>query len=242
MPYELYEQMVEAFKSNNDRLFAAAAINWIENVDENPFTDIELHQLFFNAKKYNRNWRRGGIDARSANRNMINICKNICAKNTENPYQKNEDTKKQKKKQTKQIKEEPKEEYFEKNEDIEIIQDIRYVMLAMAKAYNEGNEVNFQQFAVHLVDIATENPFEEGSEEYRVFAEMVRCYRKKPANIKRVHALAARLCEIINNTEVDKPKKVIADPPQKVLGIVPEEEKKDWHKFLHPWKKEGEAE
>ena len=42
----------------------------------------------------------------------------------------------------------------------------------------------------------------------------------------------------------EEPKKVINKESEIVLGVIPEEdkkeEKKSWFKFLHPWKKEGE--
>ena len=234
MPYELYEKMINAYNEKNESLFTSAAINWVESVKDNPFENEIAHGLFFKAQRYCRNWRRGGIDNRSAKRNLIESCRQICVLNLDNPHNKNI--------VVETIESEEITQPFEKNEDIEVIQDIRYVMLAMVKAYNEGNEINFKQFAVHLVDIAEENPFEEGTEEFNVFAEMVMSYRKKPSNIRRVHVLAERLCELINDTEIPEPKKVINDPPKKVLGVIPEEEKekKSWFKFLHPWKKDGE--
>lgn len=230
MPYELYEKMMGAYNAKNEVMFTSAAINWIESVKNNPFENETAHGLFFKAQRYCRNWRRGGIDNRSAKRNLVESCRQICSLNLANPHDKNE------------VIENIKEERFEKDEDIEVIQDIRYVMLAMVKAYNEGNEINFKQFSVHLVDIAEENPFKEGTEEFNVFAEMVMSYRKKPSNIRRVHVLAEKLCELINATEMPEPKKVVNDPPQIVLGVIPEEEKekKSWFKFLHPWKKDGD--
>ena len=239
MPYELYEVMMQEYKNGSESEFIASVRNWLEVVKNNPFEDEEGHRLFFKTKKYFRNWRNGGIDMRSAKRNMTAAAKELCELNLPNPHDPNEIIEEP-------VVEEPvkknEEQRFEKNEDIEVIQDIRYVMLAMVKAYNEGNEINFKQFAIHLVDIAEENPFEEGTEEFNIFAEMVMSYRKKPSNIRRVHVLAEKLCELINATEIPEPKKVINEPPKKVLGVIPEEEKekKSWFKFLHPWKKDGE--
>ena len=221
MLYQLYENVITAYKNNNDHDFVVAACNWMEAAKNNPFEDTVVHELFFNAQKYYRNWRRQGIDMRSARRNMIALVKEIASHDLENPY--------------------PEQDEPTKEEEVE---DIRFVMMAMVKAYNLKNDVSFKQFVIHLMDISKENPFQEGSEEYKCFDEMMQMYNRVPPNMRRVFVVAENLCDIINYTEIDphEIKKVINETPQKVLGVIPEEEKekKSWFKFLHPWKKEGE--
>ena len=239
MPYELYEAMINAYKDNTN--FEAAARNWIEAVKTNPFADAEAHEYFFKAKKYYRNWRNGGIDMRSAKRNMIEMVSRIADLNLPNPHSKEELSIQQEQKIEKQkaIEAAKKEEAIEKAKDEEYkeklkqkaasIEDIRYVMCEMSEAYTKKDEANFKQYAVHMMDIANANPFNEGTEEYNMFAEMKDAYDKH--NIRRVIVVAKELCEVIS-----VPNKVILDEPKKVFGV-PDEEKKSWFKFLHPWKK-----
>ena len=77
------------------------------------------------------------------------------------------------------------------------------------------------------MDIADENPFTFGSNEYEMFATMKICYNN--SNIKRVISVGKQLFAQLNKIEPEK---------QVVLGVLPDE-KKSWLKFLFPWKKEG---
>lgn len=225
MFYELYENVIKAYHENNNELFIAAARNWIEGTSENPFENREAHEYFFNANKSYRAWIRGGIDSRSAKVRMISNIRKIAEMGLPNPYDKNEKPKKIKK----SIEIKMPEKDVTKEEQTE---DMRVVMMAMAKAYNENDEVSFQQFTVHLMDIATENPFKQGSDEYNMFEEMYASYYRKPTNKRRLFVIAAQLCNLINNTPVER--------PQTVLGVLPEE-KKNWFKFLHPWRKDDSS-
>ena len=254
MPYKLYEEMLEAYKTGSDT-FPSAAINWIEAVDKTPFVNEEARGLFFKAKKYCRNWRNGGIDTRSAKRNMIEMARKIADMNLPNPHKPEEvqeATKKQEIKtekneveikktepqenkiESKEKKVELKEDKVELKEDkVELIADTKYVLLAMAKAYNEKNESNFKQFAIYLMDITKENPFVQGTDEFEKFEEMIVAYKKH--NMRRLFVVAEQLCDIINNVDITDQNQ---NKRQTILGVLPDEEKekKTWFKFLHPWK------
>ena len=231
MPYKLYEEMLEAYKTNSDT-FISAAINWVEAVNETPFENEEARRLFFKAKKYNRNWRNGGIDTRSAKRNMIEMVRQIAAMNLPNPHNPEEVKQKVKKIEKKET-EKAEKEVKKEEEKVELVADTRYVLLAMAKAYNEKNETNFKQFAIYLMDITKENPFAQATDEFEKFEEMFEANKKH--NMRKLFVSAGQLCEIINNTDVTTKK---LDKPQTILGVLPddEKEKKSWFKFLHPWK------
>lgn len=240
--YKMFESMLNAQKENNETEFIFYAIQIVGACKENPYTKGSQEALiFYPLHGYYVAYESGRVGDRKAKLNIIDGMKAILKINPNNPFDPNEIEIKNERpvKKVENPKQEETPERFEKNEDIEVIQDIRYVMLAMVKAYNEGNTVNFKQFAIHLVDIAEENPFMEGTEEFNIFAEMVMVYRRKPSNIRRVHVLAEKLCEIINTTEI-YPEKIQKKEKKTVLGVLPEEDKKSWFKFLHPWKKEGE--
>lgn len=256
MSFLQYKNMMDAYKSNNEDQFAVAARIWIEESEVNPFKDREPHELYFNAKRYCKRWRAGGIDCRSAKRNMLEILHKIAAMDLGYPVdlieeekQKEEDkkykeslAKKREEKKAKEaakteekkVKEEPKKE----KDKLQEVEDCRYVLLSMVKAYNVDDEVNFKQFAIHLMDISEENLFNTQTDEYNKFEEMKAAYARH--NMRRLFVVAGQLCEIINNTELEnEPKKVVLKENKVVLGV-PEEEKKSWLSFLNPWKKEGE--
>jgi len=249
MPFELYKKMINAYKKNDDRNFEATARNWIEASEKNPFEIKEARELFFNAKKYCKHWRAGGIDSRSSRRNMVECCRKIAAMGIGYPADLVEEEIQQEK--DKQYKEELAKKNIEDSKQQELnkempeelkSEDSKYVLLAIAKAYNAKDETNFKQFTIHFMDITEGNPFSAESDEYDKFEEMKQAYTRH--NMRRLFVVTEQLCEIINNTEIkEEPKKVVLEEPKVVLGIPDEhkeEEKKSWLSFLNPWKKEGE--
>lgn len=238
MSFEYYKNMIDAYNQKDEDKFLTSARIWIESAEVNPFKIREAHELFFNAKRYCKKWRAGGIDCRSSKRNMIECCRKISAMGIGYPAElAEEEMQKEKDKQykeelAKKVVEEPKKEEIES-------EDSRYVLLAIVKAYNAKNEVNFKQFTIHFMDITEENPFNTETDEYNKFEEMKQAYSHH--NMRRLFVVTEQLCEIINNTEVkEEPKKVVLEEHKKVLGV-PEEDKKSWLSFLNPWKKEGET-
>jgi hypothetical protein len=242
--YELFNDMVKGYKEGNMDIVEQCARCWMQIAEDNPFTyDTPEYDLFFNMQKSYMIWSKGAIDQKLNRRKMIRYAKELCALNPKQPYifDKKADQEEQKRKQQeiKMLEEARlKKEELRRQEEEKQRQDgdARYVMLSMVKAYNENNEVNFKQFAVHLMDIAERNPFNEGTECYDKFEDMREAYNKH--NMRRVYVMGQQLCDAINQTELEPNKKVVLDEPKKVLGV-PDEEKKSWFKFLHPWKKEG---
>ena len=244
MSYETYKTMIDSYK-NNDGRFEAAARNWIEDSEACPFDIKDARELFFNAKKYCRKWRNGGIDSRSSKRNMVECVRRIAEMNIGYPYELIEKEKeeakdreykkqleqKQKTEEQKKKEEELKKEQDQRLNDQENAEDAKYVLYRMADAYNANNDVNFKQFAVHLMEITLENPFAEETPEFYKFEEMKEVYLKH--NMRRLHVLAGELCQIINYTEIE-PEKIKLEEPKKVLGVP--DEKHSWFKFLHPWR------
>ena len=256
--YDLYEQMMLAYKTNDERLFAAAARNLVDNDNKNPFKEgTPEHILFFNAKKYCKRWRVNGIDSRSARRNMVAAVRQIAEMQPPNPYRKEEtvaitvkeapkkpESKKQALEKQESKKEEVKEEKVKKQEpekeeqkNDDLSQDVQYVMLQMVNAYILNDNESYEMYVNHLMEIAEENPFLAGTDEHEMFETMKECYTHRPPNKRRTFVVGKQLCEYINNTELypDKVKK----PKETILGVVPDE-KKSWFKFLFPWRKEGE--
>ena len=118
----------------------------------------------------------------------------------------------------------------------ELDDDVNYILTCMVNAYNSGNNASYEMYVIHLMDIIEENPFKEGTEEYNLFDEMMINCKRVPTNKRRAIVVGKQLCELINNTEI-YPEKV--QTKQTVLGVIPEE-KKNWLKFLFPWRKEGD--
>lgn len=241
MSYELYKNMVDTY-NKNEYAFEAAALNWVETAETNPFEIKEARELFFKAQKYCRNWRKGGIDSRSSKRNAVNCVRQIAAMGIAYPYElieKEEEAKKDLE-YKKQLEQEQKQKELEEDKlQQESEEDVQFVLFNMVKLYNE-NSNEYKQYAVHLMDITLENPFEEDTPEFYKFEEMKEVSGKH--NMRKLHLLAAELCEIINKVEIKEQSEEEIKEPMKVLGVLPEEEKekKNWFKFLHPWKKDGE--
>jgi len=246
MPFELYKKMIGAYKNNDDHNFEATARNWIESSEKNPFEIKEARELFFNAKKYCKHWRAGGIDSRSSKRNMIECCRKIAAMGIGYPADLAEEE--LQKEKDRQYKEELAKEVVQEQTEENISEELKsedsiYVLFATVKAYNAKDETNFKQFTIHFMDITEENPFSTESDEYKKFEEMKQAYARH--NMRRLFVVTEQLCEIINNTEVkEEPKKIILEEPKVVLGVPDEskeEEKRSWLSFLNPWRKEGET-
>ena len=229
--YELYEQLMLNYK--DERLFTASVINWLDNAKENPFEENTIErQLFFKAKRYNSKWRAGGIDMRSAKRNMIQTAKEMMERRIPNPYTK-EEPKTPAQAMVEPVSEEPAEITKE-----ELSNDVNYLMACMVNEYNRSDNASYEMYVLHLMDVAKENPFAENTNEYNLFAEMFENYHKTPSNKRRTFVVGKQLCELINNTEL-YPEKI---KTKTVLGVLPEqEEKKNWLSFLFPWKKDGET-
>ena len=236
--YEIFNKMMDAYNTKNQREFEAYARMLVDNDYENPFpmNTIE-HKLFFKAKQYCRKWRACGIDMRSSRRNMIEMIRQIAERKPENPY--TQEIKKEVKRESK--KQEPKKQEVKKEikketpkETKEEDEDIRYVMAQMVDAHNHEDNEAYEMYATHLMDIAKENPFLLGTDEYELFSTMKACFDRKPPNMRKVFVTGKQRCSLINNTVLEE------KPKETILGVVPDE-KKSWLKFLFPWKKEGES-
>lgn len=237
--YELYEQILAAYKSGDERRIAGAAINWLSASAEDPFAQEEARELYFKAKRFYLKYKAAGIDMRSSRRNMISYVKQIAALNLPNPYKKEEPKIIENKPEPKvEKKTETKKEIKTEISKEELNDDVKYLLTNMVSAYNAGNETSYEMYVTHMMDIVEENPFVLGTDEYELFSTMVATYRRNPPNKRRTFVVGKQLCELINNTELYPEK--IQKPKQTILGVLPDEEKKSWRQFLFPWKKDGE--
>ena len=85
---ELYDKVIEAYKSGDENLLTAAARNWIEAGEENPFKpDTEESNLYFNACRAYRIWKSGGISSRVSKLRMVKFVKQIAELDLPNPYE-----------------------------------------------------------------------------------------------------------------------------------------------------------
>ena len=253
--YSLYKEMLEGYKANENGLIEHGARCIMDLNPENPFQEnSDESELFFQMKLCYARWKNNGPESKINYRKLLENARKLCALHSENPYvfdkeEAKRDLEEQKKRELEEIKklEEQREaeekkkkedEEFKKQEkekqqqEEEKNNDIKYVLLRMTKAYNAGENDDFKQCAVHLMEIALENPFAEPSQEFYKFEEMKEAYLKH--NIRRVHVVGEELCQIINYTEIE-PEKIQLEEPKKVLGV-PEEKKHSWFKFLHPWR------
>ncbi len=140
----------------------------------------------------------------------------------------------------------------------------RYRMFnLMMHGYATENKDELEQGARCLLDLAEENPFQEGTDEMEAFFQMKRCYSiwksgaiDHKVNRRRMISWTEKLCALNpkNPYKYDKkaedeerakkapeikvePEK--KDEPEKAPEAT-QEEKKNWLKFLFPWKKEDE--
>ena len=98
--YELYEKVINAYKSGDENLFNASARNWIEGADIAPFENSEAVGLFGAAKHHYALWKSNGISSRVSKLRMINDVSKIAEMDLPNPY-------KEAKKRKEEHKEEP---------------------------------------------------------------------------------------------------------------------------------------
>ena len=181
--YELYEQVLAAYKSGDERAIAGAGINWLSASAEDPFTQEEARGLYFKAKRYYLKYKAAGIDMRSSRRNMISCVKQIAALNLPNPYKKKEQKKIEPKVEKKQEKKEP--EVKPEITKEELGNDVKYLMACMANAYNRGDNASYEMYVTHMMDIAEENPLLLGTDEYELFSQMMATYKRNPPNKRK---------------------------------------------------------
>lgn len=260
--YTLYKEMVEGYKTNENGLFEHGARCLMDLSPANPFLEnSDDAELFFQMQLSYIKWKNHGPDAKLNYRKMLEYARKMCEAHSENPYtfdkeeakkdleeqkmreletikkleekrkaeeirQQQEELKKQQEEMKKELEEKEKQKREEKNNDS------KYILLRMAESYNLGNNDDFKQCATHLMEITLENPFAEETPEFLKFEEMKESYLKH--NMRRVHVLAKELCNIINYTEIE-PEKINLEKSKKILGV-PEEKKRSWFKFLHPWR------
>ena len=258
--YTLYKEMVEGFQTKENGLFEHGARCIMDLNPNNPFQEnSDNAELFFQMKLSYTRWKNHGPEAKLNYRKLLDYARKLCESHPENPYvfdkeEAKRDLEEQKEKEReviRKLEEKRKAEELKQKEEAERqkkleeeqqkkkeeTDDIKYVLYKMTEAYNLKDSDNVRQYAVHLMDIALENPFADETPEYFKFEEMKEVYLKH--NIRKVHLLAEELCQIINYTEVEPKeiKKVKTEKPKKILGIPEEEkEKKSWFKFLHPWR------
>lgn len=139
----------------------------------------------------------------------------------------------------------------------------------MKQGYAEGNDDTVEQCARCWSQLATENPFPYDTPEHEEFFQMTKAYMiwsrgdiNAKINRRKMVQHAKALCALNPKqpytydkkaemeekkqkeaAEAKKEEKIIVnEEPQTILGVLPDEdkEKKNWFKFLFPWKKEGE--
>ena len=245
--YSLYKEMVEGYKTNNNGLFEHGARCLMGLKSDNPFEEnSDDAELYFQAQLCYTRWKNNGVDAKINYRKLLDFSRQLCANHPDNPFtfdkeEAKRDLEEQKERELEAIRkieeqrkiEEAKKEMEEKKkQEEERTNDSKYILLRMTEAYNSGNNDDFKQCAVHLMEITVENPFAEETPEFYKFEEMKESYLKH--NMRRVHVLAKELCDIINYTEIE-PEKISLEKSKKILGV-PEEKKRSWLKFLHPWR------
>jgi len=258
--YRLFQEMLDGYATDSDGLFEHGVRCMMDLNPKNPFNDNTPEaELFFQMYNTYCRWKNHGADMKINRRRMLAAATELCGIVTANPYtfSKEEEQldlkelrekEELKKKEEERIAEQKKQEELakqeairkleekRKQEQIELektknISDPKVAMVAMVNAFNVDDEVTYNQAVTQLMSISTENPFAPRTEEYDVFLEMMTAYHNK--NMRRVFVVGRKLCEIINSTDVIPEKETI-------LGVVPDEEKekKNWLKFLFPWRKE----
>lgn len=230
--YELFDNLVNAKNSNNDNDFKFYAIHLAEVSKRNPYEkDSEEARIFSQLHGQYLGYSDGRVGNKAAVNNIVAICKTLLSVNSSNPYKK-EAVKEEPKKepQKKIVKEEPEKVEITKEE---LKEDVNYLLTSMVNAYLRDDNVSYEMYVTHLMEIANENPFLMGTDEYEMFSTMKACYTHNPPNKRRTFVVGKQLCDLINNTEL-YPEKV---EKKTVLGVLPEE-KKSWFKFLHPWRKD----
>ena len=91
--YELYEQMIEAYKLNDEGLFVARARNFIAAGAENPFPlGTPAADLYFSAAKAFDFWQKRTINYRNSKKQMVEFLRKLAAMDLPNPYRTNENS------------------------------------------------------------------------------------------------------------------------------------------------------
>ena len=234
MNYELFENLVNAKNSNNDKDFKFYAIHLAEVSKENPYEkDTEEARIFSQLYGQYLSYSGGRVGDKAAVNNIVLICKRLLSVNSVNPYKKEEPKKVE---EVKVIEQPKKEETVEEPAEItkeELKEDINYLLANMVNAHLRNDNVSYEMYVIQLMEIADENPFLIGTDEYEMFSTMKACFTHNPPNKRRTFVVGKELCDLINNTEL-YPEKV---EKKTVLGVLPDE-KKSWFKFLHPWRKD----
>lgn len=89
--YELYEQMIAAYKTGDDGQFIPAARRWFQKCAVNPFQeDTEAHEQYFQADRHFGYWTAGGINSRVSKQRFIEALRNIAKLDAANPHEKDE--------------------------------------------------------------------------------------------------------------------------------------------------------
>ena len=89
---ELYLKVLDAYKSNDENYFTAAAINWVQNAESAPFEDSSVRELFSKAKANCKTWRSQAINRRVSKIRMIQNIRDIAEMNLPDPYLKDKET------------------------------------------------------------------------------------------------------------------------------------------------------
>lgn len=89
---ELYLKVLDAYKSNDENYFTAAAINWVQNAESAPFEDSSVRELFSKAKANCKTWRSQAINRRVSKIRMIQNIRDIAKMNLPDPYLKDKET------------------------------------------------------------------------------------------------------------------------------------------------------
>lgn len=232
--YLLFNKMMEGYKNQRYDAVENAAHCWLMFNPENPFKqDTQEYEVFFQMQRCFTIWRNGDINARINRKRMVEYAKQLCSLDPAQPYKYNKSEEERERKQAKEAEkqaEKAKEQEKEPTKE-EKQEDINSLLDDMTKAYKESNENDYEMYALHLVDVVEYNPFILGTDEYELFSTMKTCYAHRPQNLKRLFAAGKELCSLLLGE--DKTEK------QTVLGVIPNE-KKNWLKFLFPWRKEGE--
>lgn len=198
---EAYDKMMAAYNTN-DSIFASATVTLLDS-NENPFAKGEFgHDEFENMLFHFRIWRKGGVGSKISARRMMEKARIFADFGIPNPYEKKEAKAKEETKETEETKE-------------ELDADVKFVINDMNNAHLAGDNVTFEQDAIHLVDIAISNPFKENSVEYNKFENVM----SSSGNKKKIVETAKELCEAMNGTET-YPIKI--EPSTRIFGVLPE--------------------
>jgi hypothetical protein len=110
--FELFENVMSAYKSGDENLFIARVRNWMAAESENPFPkNSAAHELFFKASQAYRRWQKKVINYRNSKVQMIEYARELAKLNPSNPYENKNNSLQQIEEQEKneiEIKEEPK--------------------------------------------------------------------------------------------------------------------------------------